>query len=295
MRRPDRARRRGSVVGVTALAVAVTVLAAVAALVGVGTVPAGAGPTLTATIIDRPAIATAPAVTGTSVQLLPLPTAPADPECQPPDGVPATARQVVRVAATGTFARVDLLELDGGTWTCTRRAMTGRVGRNGVRPLAQRVSGDGTTPAGIFPLGTMTAPDGEVFQFFGNGVDPGVKGSWRQVRSGDCWDATGGRATYNTLTRRAAAACTGEDEYLAASPGAYSRVALIGANMGPDRSGDQAGEVPRAAAIFLHRFSYDAAGASRPTSGCVSLAGDDLDAVLTALVPGQTWFVITAT
>ena len=59
------------------------------------------------------------------------------------------------------------------------------------------------------------------------------------------------------------------------------------------RSGDQPGEVPRAAAIFLHRFSYDAAGNSRPTSGCVSLAGDDLDAVLRALAPGEAWFVIT--
>jgi L,D-peptidoglycan transpeptidase YkuD (ErfK/YbiS/YcfS/YnhG family) len=64
--------------------------------------------------------------------------------------------------------------------------------------------------------------------------------------------------------------------------------------MGPDRSGDQPGEVPRAAATFLHRFSYDANGNSKPTSGCVSLAGDDLDAVLRALVPGEAWFVITA-
>jgi L,D-peptidoglycan transpeptidase YkuD (ErfK/YbiS/YcfS/YnhG family) len=114
------------------------------------------------------------------------------------------------------------------------------------------------------------------------------------VRAGDCWDASGGDATYNTLTARAASACSGDDEYLPSITEAYSRAALISANMGPDRSGDQPGEVPRAAAIFLHRFSYDAAGNSRPTSGCVSLAGDDLDAVLRALVPGEAWFVITA-
>lgn len=267
------------------------VVAAVA--VGVGVRAAGAARTLTATVIDRPATAAAPAVTGTSVQLLPLPTMPLDPACQPPAGVPATARQIVNVVASATFASVDLLEPVNGVWTCVRRGMTGRVGKAGVRALAQRVSGDGTTPTGIFALGTMTAPDGQTFQFFGNGADPGVHGAWRQVQPGDCWDETGGRPTYNTLTHRSAAACTGDDEYLPAITTAYSRAALIDANMGPARSGDQAGEVPHAAGIFLHRFSYDDAGHSKPTSGCVSLAGDDLDAVLTALVPGQAWFVIT--
>jgi len=241
--------------------------------------------------IDRGATATAVAVPGTSAQLTPRPS---EPGCVPPSSVPASARQVVRVDANGTAASVDLLQLVDGAWQCTRRGMAGRVGRSGVRPLAQRVSGDGTTPAGTFPLGTMTAPDGQTFQFFGNGANPGVPGTWRQVRAGDCWDATGGDATYNTLTSRPAAACSGDDEYLPSFTEAYSRAALIGANMGDDRSGDQPGEVPRAAAIFLHRFSDDAVGNSRPTSGCVSLAGDDLDAVLRALVPGEAWFVITA-
>jgi len=244
-----------------------------------------------ATGITHGATASAPATPGTSMQLTPLPT---DPACQPPPSVPAGAKQVVRVDARGTSATVDLLQLVDGTWQCTRQAMTGRVGKNGVRPLAQRVSGDGTTPAGTFPLGTMTAPDGQTFQFFGNGANPGVHGSWRQVKTGDCWDASGGDPTYNTLTSRSAAACSGDDEYLPAFVEAYSRAALIGANMGPDRSGDQPGETPRAAAIFLHRFSYDASGNSKPTSGCVSLAGDDLDAVLRVLVPGEAWFVISA-
>ena len=244
-----------------------------------------------ATGITHGATASATATPGTSVQLTPLP---ADPACQPPASVPAGAEQVVRVDASGTFATVDLLQLIDGTWQCTRRGMTGRVGKNGVRPLAQRVSGDGTTPAGTFPLGTMTAPDGQTFQFFGNGTDPGVHGSWRQVKAGDCWDASGGDEAYNTLTSRPAAGCSGDDEYLPSFVEAYSRAALIGANMGPDRSGDQPGETPRAAAIFLHRFSYDPAGNAKPTSGCVSLAGDDLDAVLRALVPGEAWFVITA-
>lgn len=256
--------------------------------------------TLTAgTPIDDPGAASLSATRGTAVQIEPPPT---DPACQPPAGVPASARQVVVVHPTGSFAVVDLLEraADVGSdaagsddvWVCTLRSVPGRVGRNGVRLLAQRKSGDGTTPAGVFPLGTMSAPNGDTFQYFGNGTNPGVTRGWHQVQPGDCWDATGGDVTYNTLTSRGPANCTGDDEYLPYVTGAYSRAALIGANMGPDRSGDEPGEAPRAAAIFLHRFSYDATGDSQPTSGCVSLAGPDLDVVLRALVPGEAWFVI---
>jgi L,D-peptidoglycan transpeptidase YkuD (ErfK/YbiS/YcfS/YnhG family) len=212
--------------------------------------------------------------------------------CTPPTGVPTAARQVVVVTSSGSRADVDLLVFSGGRWTCARSDMPGRVGRNGVRALASRRSGDGTTPGGVFPLGAMTAPDGQTFQFFGNGVNPGVHGTWRQVRAGDCWGATPNTADYNRLVTRAAAACRTPDEYLINFQGAYSRAAVIGANLGPSRSGDQPGEPPLAAAIFLHRTSLDGAGNSRPTSGCVSLGNANLIYVLQRLVPGQAYFVI---
>ena len=212
--------------------------------------------------------------------------------CLPPSGTPSAARQVVVVTASGSNATVKLLVVNNGKWTCARAGMPGRVGRNGVRPLAQRRSGDGTTPGGIFPLATMKAPDGTSFQFFGNGANPGVKGSWRQVRTGDCWVATPHVPEYNTLVTRPSSSCTGDDEYLPRITGAYSQAALIGANVGPDRSGDDPGEPPLAAAIFLHRFSYTSSGAAKATSGCVSLSATNLAAVLRALVPGQAWFVI---
>jgi L,D-peptidoglycan transpeptidase YkuD (ErfK/YbiS/YcfS/YnhG family) len=212
--------------------------------------------------------------------------------CRPPAGTPSAARRIVVVRASGTTADVDLLVKRHGVWHCRRTDMHGRVGRNGVRLLLQRRSGDGTTPAGVFPLGTMRARDGQSFQFFGNGANPGVHGTWRQVRSGDCWGATPGTPRYNRLVRRAAWNCRSPDEYLPAITGAYSQAALIGANLGRNRSGDDPGEVPYAAAIFLHRHSYDGNGMSRPTSGCVSLAAGDLAFVLRRLVPGRTWFVI---
>ena len=214
------------------------------------------------------------------------------PVCTPPAGVPDTARQVVVVTSTGSTAAVDLLVDDGSGWACAATGMPGRVGRNGVRELSARRSGDGTTPGGIFGLGTMTDPDGRTFQFFGNGVDPGVPGAWRAVQPGDCWGATPGTADYNQLVSRSAATCNDPDEYLPSITTAYSAAALIDANMGPNRSGDAPGETPYAAAIFLHRTSVDGAGNSKPTSGCVSLAKDDLARVLTQLVPGQAYFVI---
>ena len=196
------------------------------------------------------------------------------------------------MTSSGSRADVDLLVRDGNAWKCARMNMNGRVGANGVRTLARRRSGDGTTPGGVFPLGSMTAPDGQSFQFFGNGVNPGVHGTWRQVRAGDCWAATPNIADYNVLVTRSAANCSNPDEYLVNFQSSYSLAAIIGANMGANRSGNNAGEPALAAAIFLHRHSYDANGNIRPTAGCVSLGNNDLISVLQQLRPGQAYFVI---
>ena len=196
------------------------------------------------------------------------------------------------MTATGFRADVDLLVHDGTSWQCAAMDMPGRVGANGVRELSARRSGDGTTPGGTFGLGTMTAPNGDTFQFFGNSAPPvEVHGGWHQVQPGDCWGATPGTPDYNVLVSRPDSACNSPDEYLP-NIGAYTQAALIDANMGPGRSGDDPTEAPFAAAIFLHRHSYDANGNARPTSGCVSLNADNLARVLTRLVPGEAWFVI---
>ena len=180
-----------------------------------------------------------------------------------------------------------------GRWTCDE-GRDAKVGRSGTRPLLERRSGDGTTPAGTFPLATMTAWDGRRFSFFGNDPDPGVVGgAYRDVVAGDCFGATPGTPGYGHL--RFDTACPGpDDEYLPRFVQAYTHAALIGANMEPDVSGDEPGETPYAAAIFLHRHVYDAAGRSRPTSGCVSVGQDDLVEVLTSM-PADTLFVIGPT
>lgn len=202
---------------------------------------------------------------------------------------PGTTQVVVVLTptATATTGTLQVADLTAQGWVCGT-ALPARVGKNGVRPLLQRRSGDGTTPAGVFGLGVMTAWDGQVFSMFGNTADPGVAaGPYRRVKYGDCFGATPNHPDYGHLVYRTPANCPGpDDEYLPSIAGAYEHAALIGANMEPNVSGDAPGETPYASAIFLHRHSYDANGNSKPTSGCVSLSHTSLVNVLRALRPG---------
>ena len=191
------------------------------------------------------------------------------------------------VMATDDFAASDgtvtVAIRVGDAWRCRTDTMAARFGRSGTRPLLDRRSGDGTTPAGVFPLGVVTAWDGEVFSMFGNRPDPGVRAPYRDVRNQDCWGATPNAARYQHLVELPG--CPGpHDEWLPRYGEVYSHAAVIGANLDPV-SGDGPGETPYAAAIFLHRNSYDSSGAAKATSGCVSLAYEDLVATLRVIDP----------
>lgn len=163
----------------------------------------------------------------------------------------------------------------GDTWICQLGTTVARLGRNGTRPLFERRSGDGTTPAGVFALGEVTAWDGQTLNAFGNRPDPGGhRLAYREVRSSDCWGATPNTADYQHLVNRPG--CPGpDDEWLPRYGDVYRHAIVIGANLDPI-SGDEPGETPFAAAIFLHHHSYGANGTPQPTSGCVSIAAEPL-------------------
>ncbi len=183
-------------------------------------------------------------------------------------------------AVTGTVEVA--VRTAGGEWRCRRGQQPAMFGRSGTRPLIERRSGDGTTPAGVFPLGEVTAWDGQTFSMFGNRADPGVLAPYRSVRPEDCWGATPDTSRYQHVV--ALPGCSGPDEWLQEFGEAYAHAAVIGANLDPI-SGDEPGEIPYAAAIFLHRTSYTSGGAGKPTSGCVSLGIDDLVATLRSIDP----------
>jgi L,D-peptidoglycan transpeptidase YkuD (ErfK/YbiS/YcfS/YnhG family) len=194
-------------------------------------------------------------------------------------------RQFVVMATDGfgdTYGSVEVVvRADDGSWRCQIGSRSARFGRNGTRPLIERVSGDGTTPAGVFPLGEVTAWDGQEFSVFGNRPDPGALVGYRDVQPEDCWGATANTSRYQHLVSWAG--CPGpDDEWLPRYGDVYSHAAVIGANLDPI-SGDEPGETPYAAAIFLHRHSYDWLGRTRPTSGCVSLGYDHLVRVVRLL------------
>ena len=197
-----------------------------------------------------------------------------------------SVRQFVVMATPDFSSTIGTVEVavrtGGGEWQCLRGRQEAQFGRSGTRPLIERRSGDGTTPAGVFPLGDVTAWDGEEFSIFGNRPDPGVQVPYRSVRREDCWGATENTARYQHVVNRPG--CTGSDEWLQSYGEAYSHAAVIGANLDPI-SGDEPGETPYAAAIFLHRTSYRSDGTGKPTSGCVSLGYDDLVDTLRGLDP----------
>jgi L,D-peptidoglycan transpeptidase YkuD (ErfK/YbiS/YcfS/YnhG family) len=189
-------------------------------------------------------------------------------------------------ATTGT---VEVAVETSGGWRCQLDPQPARFGSNGTLPLIERRSGDGTTPAGVFPLGEVTAWDGEVFSMFGNEPDPGVLAPYRDVRPEDCWGATPNDPDYQHLVEHPN--CPGpDDEDLERIGGVYAHAAVIGANLDPI-SGDAPGETPYAAAIFLHRHDYAGTGTSsgptEPTRGCVSLAYDPLVDTLRLIDPAR--------
>jgi len=185
--------------------------------------------------------------------------------------------------STATSGTVEVMVRTGSGWRCQLSTMSAMFGRTGTRPLTDRRSGDGTTPAGVFPLGLVTAWDDEMFSMFGNSADPGVLAPYRDVQAQDCWGATAGRSSYGHLVSDEG--CPGpDDEWLPRFNQVYSHAAVIGANLDPV-SGDQPGETPYASAIFLHRHSYTSGGVAKPTSGCVSLAYNDLVDTLRIIDP----------
>jgi L,D-peptidoglycan transpeptidase YkuD (ErfK/YbiS/YcfS/YnhG family) len=186
-------------------------------------------------------------------------------------------------SATSTAGTLAIATVRNDAWQCTLAPTAAMVGRGGIRPLLQRRSGDGTTPAGVFPLGVVNSPQGPI-SFFGNSANPGALGPYRRVQPGDCYGANPNTPGYGHW-RVDSAGCVGDDELLQTMVTAYEHAVLIGANTEPDVSGDAPGETAYAAAIFLHRTSVNANGSPKPTSGCVSIGHTQLVTALRAIDP----------
>jgi L,D-peptidoglycan transpeptidase YkuD (ErfK/YbiS/YcfS/YnhG family) len=194
-----------------------------------------------------------------------------DLRAQPP------ARQLITVeaaTASTTYASLRIWRRADGCWVAAGGPYPARLGRSGLS--SDRREGDGTTPAGTFPIHPT---------MYGNEANPGVRFRYRRVRCGDWWDEDPSSPTYNSFQRVACGTrppFAGNSEGMWQSPRAYPYLAVIEFNMRPVVPG-------RGSGIFLH------AATGRPTNGCISLRRNDLRHVLRWLRPAAAPHVAIGT
>jgi len=180
------------------------------------------------------------------------------------------AQQVIVVDApnaASTTATLFTFENDGSGWYQVFAPMPAVDGENGWIPGPERHEGDGTTPEGMYAIGST---------MYGTDPDPGTLFPYHQLVCGDWWDEDPASPEYNTFQHVACGSQPsfgGDSEALWTEGNAYPSMAVIDFNTpatGPIGSG-----------IFLH------ADIGAPTQGCVSLPYGDLIQVLTWLNPAR--------
>jgi L,D-peptidoglycan transpeptidase YkuD (ErfK/YbiS/YcfS/YnhG family) len=180
------------------------------------------------------------------------------------------AQQVIVVdapSAASTTATLYTFENDGSGWYQAFAPMPARDGVNGWIAGSERTEGDGTTPEGIYPIGTT---------MYGTNPNPGTLFAYHQLVCGDWWDEDPASPQYNTFQHIACGVTPsfgGDSEALWTEGNAYPSMAVIDFNTpstGPIGSG-----------MFLHT------DLGAPTQGCVSLPYADLVTVLTWLNPSR--------
>jgi L,D-peptidoglycan transpeptidase YkuD (ErfK/YbiS/YcfS/YnhG family) len=190
---------------------------------------------------------------------------------------PAGARQLITVetqTARTTYAELRTWRRPGRCWLPAAGPYSARVGRNGVS--ANRREGDGTTPAGTFPIGAT---------MYGTAPDPGVRHAYRRLRCGDWWNEDPRSPTYNSFQH---VPCGRKPPFAVTTPGmwqqprAYPHLAVVEYNMHPVVPG-------RGSGIFLH------AQTGRATNGCISLRYAELVAVLRWLRPADAPLIAIGT
>lgn len=173
-----------------------------------------------------------------------------------------------------TYATVSLWSRSGNCWVSAGGPWTGRVGSHGVSD--HRVEGDGSTPTGIFGVGSV---------IYGIAGNPGVAYPYHQLVCGDWWDEDPASPAYNTFQHVACGQAPpfgGGSEALWKETVAYQHFVVVDYNTAPTVAGAGSG-------VFIHD---DVGG---PTAGCVSLPPGELDVVLHWLNPAKSPRVVIGT
>ena len=175
-----------------------------------------------------------------------------------------------------TTALVTMYQRVDGRWRRVTGPFSARIGRAGTRVV--RSEGDGSTPAGSFPL----------IAAFGYSATPGTRMPYTQVHPGSCWISDATRPDYNTMIDEPGCASPNEDLYRIARGGPYRRALVMGYNTDP--------VVPGAgSAMFIHSHSYTPQRLTKATRGCVTLSSWALAALWRRLDPALRPRVVIGT
>ncbi len=154
---------------------------------------------------------------------------------------------------------------EDGSWQRRMEAACG-YGVNGLVSAEERIMGSKTTPVGSFPL-TLA---------FGLGENPGTEMTWRQITENSYWT----EAEDGTVNTRVESETPVPGEHLI-DYYQYKYAVNIGFNL-------EDIVYSRGCAIFLHCKSTN----SWNTAGCVSLAEEDMLALLLALRDGAYMIIV---
>jgi L,D-peptidoglycan transpeptidase YkuD (ErfK/YbiS/YcfS/YnhG family) len=140
------------------------------------------------------------------------------------------------------------------------------LGRNGVKPAADKREGDGASPAGVWPIRrVLYRPE--------RGPAPATALELKPVSRHDGWCDDPKDPAYN---RPVCLPYPASAEHMWMESGVYDIVVVLGHNDDPVVPG-------MGSCIFLHLAKSDYS----PTQGCVAIARRDLEALLARARPGD--------
>jgi len=159
--------------------------------------------------------------------------------------------------------QVIALEKKNDRWQGPFLPMEGMIGRKGFAPPGEKREGDGRTPSGIFPLGTV----------FGYEPSFPTMMPYRQVTTDDLWVDDIHAADYNRLVKRGSTRAS-SFEVMKRDDDLYKYGIVVEYNTDPVIKG-------YGSAIFFHLWR----GKGTPTEGCIALSEEDLMRILRWLNP----------
>lgn len=172
-----------------------------------------------------------------------------------------------------TAVQVVALDKRDGRWRNAFPPMDGVIGRNGFAPPGEKREGDGRTPSGIFPLGTV----------FGYEASASTRMPYRRAGDDDLWIDDVNADDYNRWVTRGTTKAA-SFEKMKREDDLYRLGIVIEYNTSPVVRG-------LGSAIFFHLWS----GKGRPTAGCVGLSEGDLVRIVQWLDPAARPVVVMGT